>query len=77
MSAIAKAAAAVVIGAAGLAPFAVAASASAAPFPGATPAKYYANCDAARADGAAPIQKGQDGYSDKLDRDGDGIACEN
>ena len=36
----------------------------------------YANCAAARADGAAPITKGDPGYSDQLDRDGDGIACE-
>ena len=36
----------------------------------------YANCAAARADGAAPIQKGDPGYKDQLDRDGDGIACE-
>lgn len=37
---------------------------------------YYANCAAARAAGAAPIRAGQPGYSRKLDRDGDGIACE-
>lgn len=36
----------------------------------------YANCAAARAAGAAPIYAGQPGYSSKLDRDGDGIACE-
>ena len=36
----------------------------------------YANCSEARADGAAPIHKGDPGYSSKLDRDGDGIACE-
>jgi hypothetical protein len=38
---------------------------------------YYANCDAVRAAGAAPIHAGEPGYSRKLDRDGDGIACEN
>jgi hypothetical protein len=27
--------------------------------------------------GAAPIHRGEPGYSSKLDRDGDGIACEN
>jgi hypothetical protein len=27
--------------------------------------------------GAAPIHRGDPGYSSKLDRDGDGIACEN
>lgn len=36
----------------------------------------YANCDAVRAAGAAPIYAGQPGYSKKLDRDGDGIGCE-
>ncbi|MFE3292254.1 DUF1524 domain-containing protein [Rhodococcus sp. NPDC059234] len=36
----------------------------------------YANCSAARAAGAAPIYAGQPGYSRKLDRDGDGVACE-
>ncbi|RKR12647.1 uncharacterized protein DUF1524 [Arthrobacter oryzae] len=37
---------------------------------------YYANCTAVRQAGAAPIYAGQPGYSSKLDRDGDGIACE-
>ncbi|TPF80210.1 excalibur calcium-binding domain-containing protein, partial [Bifidobacterium sp. UTCIF-24] len=37
---------------------------------------YYANCDAARAAGAAPLYQSQPGYSTKLDRDRDGIACE-
>jgi micrococcal nuclease len=37
---------------------------------------YYKNCTAAKAAGAAPIHKGDPGYSTKLDRDGDGIACE-
>lgn len=37
---------------------------------------YYANCDAVRAAGKAPIRVGQPGYSRKLDRDGDGVACE-
>ncbi|OFB43736.1 hypothetical protein BA059_03190 [Mycolicibacterium sp. (ex Dasyatis americana)] len=36
----------------------------------------YPNCAAARAAGAAPIYAGQPGYSSKLDRDGDGVACE-
>lgn len=36
----------------------------------------FANCDAARAAGAAPLSRGQAGYSSKLDRDGDGVACE-
>ncbi|AMM31490.1 calcium-binding protein [Sinomonas atrocyanea] len=37
---------------------------------------YYANCAAARAAGAAPLYAGQPGYSTKLDRDRDGVACE-
>lgn len=37
---------------------------------------YYANCAAVRAAGAAPIHRGEPGYSRKLDRDGDGVACE-
>lgn len=37
---------------------------------------YYPNCAAARAAGAAPIRAGNPGYSRKLDRDGDGVACE-
>jgi hypothetical protein len=36
----------------------------------------YANCDAVRAAGAAPIHVGDPGYAKKLDRDGDGIGCE-
>ncbi len=37
---------------------------------------YYANCTAVRAARAAPIHAGDPGYSRKLDRDGDGVACE-
>lgn len=37
---------------------------------------YYKNCAAVRAAGKAPLYQGQPGYSSKLDRDGDGIACE-
>lgn len=37
---------------------------------------YYPNCSAARAAGAAPIMAGEPGYARKLDRDGDGVACE-
>lgn len=36
----------------------------------------FENCDAARAAGAAPVRRGQDGYGAHLDRDGDGIGCE-
>lgn len=37
---------------------------------------YYANCDAARAAGAAPVLRGEPGYRSGLDRDDDGIGCE-
>ncbi|ANO12794.1 excalibur calcium-binding domain-containing protein [Mycobacteroides abscessus] len=37
---------------------------------------YYPNCAAAKAAGAAPLHRGDPGYSSKLDRDGDGVACE-
>jgi Excalibur calcium-binding domain len=33
-------------------------------------------CSEARAAGVAPIRRGQPGYADHLDADGDGIACE-
>jgi hypothetical protein len=36
----------------------------------------YANCDAVRAAGAAPIHRGDPGYAAHLDRDGDGVGCE-
>ncbi|MGH3934526.1 MAG: excalibur calcium-binding domain-containing protein [Pseudonocardiaceae bacterium] len=39
-------------------------------------AVYYKNCDAARAAGAAPINRGEPGYRSALDRDNDGVACE-
>src|SRR3954447_7350470 len=48
-----------------------------APAPPPPPASVsYANCDAVRAAGAAPVYAGQPGYSRKLDRDGDGVGCE-
>ena len=37
---------------------------------------YYSNCSQARAAGATPIREGEAGYSRRLDRDGDGVACE-
>jgi hypothetical protein len=37
---------------------------------------YYKSCTEARAAGAAPVRRGQPGYSSRLDRDGDGIGCE-
>jgi hypothetical protein len=39
-------------------------------------ATSYANCSAVKAAGKAPLYEGQPGYSSKLDRDGDGVACE-
>jgi hypothetical protein len=40
--------------------------------------EVYANCDAVRAAGAAPLQRGTAAYAANpgLDRDGDGTACE-
>jgi hypothetical protein len=37
---------------------------------------HYDDCDAARADGAAPVYRGDPGYRTDLDRDNDGAACE-
>jgi excalibur calcium-binding domain-containing protein len=37
---------------------------------------YFATCTAARDAGAAPLYAGQPGYSEDLDQDGDGVACE-
>jgi hypothetical protein len=42
----------------------------------AAPQVYYKNCSAVRAAGKAPLHVGDPGYSTKLDRDGDGVACE-
>jgi hypothetical protein len=36
----------------------------------------FPSCDAARAEGAAPLHLGHPGYELRLDADGDGIACE-
>lgn len=40
------------------------------------PSVYYANCDAARVAGAAPVRRGDPGYAAHLDRDNDGVGCE-
>lgn len=37
---------------------------------------YYATCAEAKRAGAAPLHRGDPGYRAKLDRDGDGTACE-
>ena len=44
--------------------------------PSTPPSVYYANCDAVRAAGKAPLYRGQPGYRAGLDRDDDGVACE-
>jgi Protein of unknown function (DUF1524)/Excalibur calcium-binding domain len=41
-----------------------------------TTAPGYQNCAAVRRAGAAPLHKGDPGYSRSLDRDGDGVACD-
>jgi len=38
--------------------------------------KFFKNCTEARAAGAAPIRKGEPGFGEHLDKDGDGVACE-
>lgn len=44
--------------------------------PVATAGPPYKNCSEARKDGRSNIPKGDPAYASKLDRDGDGIACE-
>lgn len=44
--------------------------------PGPDTAVSYASCKDAKAAGAAPLHRGDPGYSNALDRDGDGVACE-
>jgi hypothetical protein len=46
------------------------------PRPGPAPGVPFANCAAARAAGAAPLHRGDPGWSDRMDGDGDGVACE-
>lgn len=46
------------------------------PAPAPAQSAYYPNCAAARSAGVAPLYAGDPGYSSKLDRDGDGVACE-
>lgn len=36
---------------------------------------YYSSCDEVVEAGKAPLHKGDPGYSRRLDRDGDGVAC--
>jgi len=44
--------------------------------PVASAAGQYANCGQAKADGVCNIMQGPSDYASKLDRDGDGVACE-
>jgi uncharacterized protein YceK len=37
----------------------------------------YKNCAEAKKAGVAPLRAGDEGYRTGLDRDGDGIACDN
>jgi hypothetical protein len=37
---------------------------------------YYAGCDEVRAQGLAPLYRGDPGYREGMDGDGDGVACE-
>ena len=40
------------------------------------PGDHWGGCHAARAAGTAPIYRGEPGYREGMDRDGDGVACE-
>ncbi len=40
------------------------------------PGFTYSGCDAVRAAGVDPLYRFEPGYSDRMDGDGDGIACE-
>jgi len=37
---------------------------------------YYAGCNEVRALGKAPLYRGEPGYREGMDGDGDGVACE-
>ncbi|WNV74750.1 DUF1524 domain-containing protein [Geodermatophilus sp. DSM 44513] len=47
-----------------------------APRPAPSAATSYADCAAVRAAGAAPLRRGEPGWRDAFDGDGDGVACE-
>ena len=52
---------------------------AAAPAPAEEPKQestYFPNCKKAKESGAAPLHRGDPGYREELDRDGDGVACE-
>jgi hypothetical protein len=44
--------------------------------PAAVETVYYSGCRAARAAGAAPLNRDEPGYRVEMDGDGDGVACE-
>ncbi|TDO43226.1 excalibur calcium-binding domain-containing protein [Kribbella sp. VKM Ac-2527] len=44
--------------------------------PGQEATVVFQNCAEARAAGKAPLHRGDPGYSEKLDKNGDGVACE-
>ncbi|WP_328841589.1 excalibur calcium-binding domain-containing protein [Nakamurella leprariae] len=62
--------------AAAVAPARTSQAPAAPPAPAASASVSYKNCDAVKAAGAAPLYRSDPGYSSKLDRDGDGVACE-
>ncbi|MCC5611654.1 excalibur calcium-binding domain-containing protein [Nostoc sp. CHAB 5834] len=37
---------------------------------------YYEGCNEVRAAGKAPLYRGNPGYGEHMDGDGDGVACE-
>ena len=40
------------------------------------PGDYWGGCNDAREAGTAPIYRGEPGYRENMDGDGDGVACE-
>ncbi len=60
------------VGFAAIAALAIPGTVDAAPVPSAG----YENCTEAWNAGAAPLHRGDPGYAPRLDRDNDGIACE-
>jgi Excalibur calcium-binding domain len=64
---------------AGIIAFAVVLTLASSPWPITTTLRHIAsapNCDFARLVGLAPARRGEPGYWERHDRDGDGIACE-
>ena len=41
-----------------------------------SPGHRFPGCDEVRARGLAPLRRGEPGYGEHMDGDGDGIACE-